>query len=88
MTPLDPKALHKFSSHHRASIERGDRCGCFCCGKKFRPAEYPIKEWIDEETTALCPFCGVDAVLSTADVPEADDENFLEMMEAHWFSEG
>ncbi len=87
---------HKFSDHHRKSIELGNICGCFYCERTFTPlvmaninesgAFQPIREWIDGGTTAICPFCGIDSVLSTADVPEAADPAFLKAMYQRWFT--
>lgn len=34
--------------------------GCFHCYKILHVSE--IEEWTDENMTALCPHCGVDAV--------------------------
>ena len=36
-------------------------CGCFNCLKLF--TDKSIKRWIDDNTTAICPFCSVDSVL-------------------------
>lgn len=61
---VDPMAAHHFSSRHRADLEASTVCGCFCCLSLFPPAE--ITEWMDEEggeETALCPRCGIDAVI-------------------------
>ncbi len=58
---------------HRAQIERSELCGCFSCERTFPPAA--ISGWTDARgsdgsgQTALCPFCGVDAVIgSGADI--------------------
>ena len=35
---------------------------CVYCMTEFKPSE--VAEWIDDEhATALCPYCGVDAVV-------------------------
>lgn len=52
---------HMYSANHRKQIEASDLCGCFYCLKIFAPAE--ILEWVDNESTALCPRCGVDSVI-------------------------
>jgi hypothetical protein len=45
-----------------------------------------IARWVNGETTALCPFCGIDSVLSS----EADriDLDFLKGMHDYWFKAG
>jgi hypothetical protein len=81
------KQMHKLSSNHRKSIEESDGCGCFYCRRTWNPKEVPVKEWIDDQQTALCPFCGIDSVLCTKDVPQAMDKEFLAAMESRWFNE-
>jgi len=65
--PIDLKAAHKHSIRHREEVVASKLCICFHCMASFPPSE--IKEWTDQqwhalETTALCPKCGIDAVLS------------------------
>jgi len=53
-------------------------CGCYYCVSVFKGDR--ITEWADGEETALCPNCGIDAV-----IPEESNIDFL--LEAHhyWF---
>ena len=54
---------------HEKAIKNSKECGCFHCISIFPPSE--IEEWIDEPEecprrpgrTAICPWCGIDAVL-------------------------
>lgn len=61
--------IHKTSSHHRSAIEQSEQCGCFYCEKIFPPGA--ITQWTDVRDqdgpgqTALCPFCGIDAVIGS-----------------------
>jgi hypothetical protein len=61
--------IWKTSWYHRAAIEQSERCGCFYCEKIFPPAA--ITRWIDAreqdepDQTAVCPFCGIDAVIGS-----------------------
>lgn len=50
------------STHHRQSGIRNCRCGCFYCLQIFDGEQ--ILEWVDDGRTALCPFCGIDSVIS------------------------
>ena len=89
----DLEAIHRFSSGHRAEIEASTQCGCFYCGAMIPPGE--IADWVDatearhgeEEldsgVTALCPRCGIDAVLPDARVSITRD--LLSEMRAYWF---
>lgn len=52
---------HQFSSRHRKKLEMDTTCGCFYCVKIFHPDQ--IADWCDDEDTAICPYCGIDAVI-------------------------
>jgi hypothetical protein len=57
-------------------------CGCFSCLKIFAPTE--IKEWVDEDKTAICPYCGIASIISeSSKIPITKD--FLEEMNNYWF---
>ena len=47
---------------NREILEKSELVGCFYCLKIFNPSE--IKEWIDDEQTAICPYCGIDSVMA------------------------
>jgi hypothetical protein len=57
---------YAYSTNHREKLKNDDICGCFYCIKIFSPTE--IVEWCDEKengegVTAICPFCGIDAII-------------------------
>lgn len=86
MTTPDYIRAHRHSMYNREEILLSERCGCFYCGAMFRPTE--VKDWTDEwegiGQTALCPKCGIDAVIgSQLDYPITIE--FLELMKTHWF---
>jgi hypothetical protein len=87
----DLEGIHNHSSRHRGRIERSALCGCFYCLAQFTPGE--IMDWVDvpdgaeDEAgeTALCPRCGIDAVLPDS-VPGAPlSPELLSAMQRHWF---
>lgn len=83
MNEENMKSLHKLSSKHRVHVENAREVGCFCCCQLFDPET--IKEWTDEKQTAICPLCGVDAVIySTALFPL--DRDLLMSMYTYWFA--
>jgi hypothetical protein len=60
--------IHGTSANHRSLIERSDICGCFYCRRMFAASE--ITAWTDTDDrgvgqTALCPHCGIDAVIGS-----------------------
>ena len=88
----DLESIHRFSSKHRELLGASEFACCFYCKTRFSPAE--IEDWIDgphaepggsaEGTTALCPRCGIDAVLPSA-APVPWDDALLDEMNKYWF---
>ena len=75
-------AAHPHAARHRGALVKSEACGCFYCLEVFGPTE--IVKWVDDDATALCPRCGIDAVLgSKSGFPITRD--FLSQMNAHWF---
>ncbi len=75
---------HRFSSNHRETLEKDTICGCFHCLQIFFPSE--IQVWIHDQSseTAICPHCGIDAVLGeSSGYPIQKD--FLQRMHKRWF---
>jgi hypothetical protein len=72
-------SAHTHASKHRLELEASDQCACFFCFKKFTSAD--ILKWVDSNTTALCPHCGIDSVLGNASV--RIDDRFLRRMHQH-----
>lgn len=58
---MSPNDAPKLSSHNRKQLSVVGECGCYFCMAVFSPTE--IVEWTDNGDTALCPCCGVDALL-------------------------
>lgn len=89
---VDLDSIHRYSDHHRDLIELSDRAGCFHCGAIFAPSE--IRDWLGgrqgeggrpaDADTALCPRCGVDAVLPSG-APILFSADLLAAMRAHFF---
>ncbi len=46
---------------NRISLEFQTVCSCYQCLKTFAPGA--VIDWTDEGQTAICPHCGVDAVI-------------------------
>lgn len=62
----------------RLELEAAEKCGCYYCQAIYEPSS--INEWVDKQKTALCPKCGVDAVIPY--IPEIDGtpEEFIEYL--------
>jgi NAD-dependent SIR2 family protein deacetylase len=79
---MDLVEAHRHSSDHREMILASALVGCFYCLEVFPPKS--IRDWIDGGQTALCPNCGVDALLGDK-IGVAMKRPFLEKMRVKWF---
>jgi hypothetical protein len=75
---------HMLSFDNADSVQASQKCGCFCCQEIFPASE--VTRFLDETPgrTALCPHCGIDAVLGDASGFEVS-EDFLSKMHKEWF---
>jgi hypothetical protein len=54
------EAMNK-SFHNRSLVELAQKCGCYSCCNTFDTNS--IKEWTDDNDTAICPICNIDSVI-------------------------
>jgi uncharacterized paraquat-inducible protein A len=76
-------AAHRHSIRQREEIVSSGRCGCFHCEAIVSSAE--IRDWIDDGQTALCPRCGIDALIAEKSGFPVTNPAFLKAMQKHWF---
>lgn len=86
LTYEDERRLNCLTAYNASKLQsRSRRCGCFHCGSRFLASE--ILEWMPEEDgedTALCPYCGCDAVVfGMADIPLST--SLLSKLYLRWF---
>jgi hypothetical protein len=81
---IDLFKAHHQSGHNRNVVLASERCGCFACESVF--ASRFIRDWCDDGHTALCPLCGVDAIIGSASGIVLTDA-FLTAMRVQFFSE-
>ena len=79
---MDFKLAPRFSMHNRPRLEKVSECACYYCLKVFSPKE--IKEWVDKNDTAICPYCSVDTVIPIYEEGEKD-MGFLKKINEYWF---
>lgn len=77
--PLE--AAHRRSFRNRQLLAEGGECGCFYCLKTFDASE--VTAWVHGDSTARCPHCGIDTVLSSR--TDSIAPAFLQLMHARWF---
>ncbi|HEY1646137.1 MAG TPA: hypothetical protein VGF75_07305, partial [Candidatus Saccharimonadales bacterium] len=70
------------ASHHRAEILSSSVCGCYCCLELFKPVK--ITDWLVSGTCAICPKCGIDAVIGDNSGFPITKES-LTSMHKYWF---
>lgn len=76
------QAAHRHSLDNRRLLANGGQCGCFHCQRTFEAGE--VTHWGGRGgTTAICPYCHYDTVLSSQVDPI--DANFLRQMHDRWF---
>src|SRR5262245_8022018 len=79
----DVLQAHTHCRRNRAELARSELAGCCYCCRVFPPAG--IHEWIDQDRTAMCPYCGIDSVVpSTSGFPITPA--FMTQMAMHWFN--
>lgn len=76
------KPARKHSQHNKAEVEVSTKCACFFCRAVFDPKAIII---YSEGDTAICPNCGIDAVIGDKTGFDLSEE-FLIAMFRRWFS--
>jgi len=81
---------HSHCVRNKAELNLSAKAGCFYCLHSYDASEVweYIKELSEDEerTTAMCPKCGVDAVIGDKSGYPVLDPLFLKRMHSHWFS--
>ena len=82
---LVKKALDEVHSHsfkNRDEILRSDVCHCLYCKRAFSSTS--VVKWVDNDQTARCPKCGIDAVVGDASGVDMTPA-LLNELHDHWF---
>lgn len=77
------KDLHLHTIYNRDEVELSHVCHCISCQASFPPAQ--IDSYADNGVTALCPYCGCDAVLGDGCGMELTGE-WLEKLHRRYFN--
>lgn len=72
----------KISANNKKAVKKSNKCGCYYCCTIFSAKDVTL--FVDDEESATCPECGIDAVIPDADVPELNSK-MLEEMNKRWF---
>ena len=79
ITKENIEAMHRLTKNNATAIEQHGAGTCICC-KSVSPANL-ITEVIADEMTAVCPQCGVDALIPTL------SNTVLELMHEYYFGD-
>ena len=80
------KAVYSNSIRNEESINNSDFCGCFHCISIFPVVDIKSSEMMVEKDgfrTAICPICGIDAVIGDASVEVSAE--LLEALNEYYF---
>jgi len=72
--------LHKQTSYNKELLKEAQKGVCMYC-KNVNDFDV-IDEFIDDGQTALCPHCGIDAMMLV------QDEDTLDALHEYWFRKG
>jgi hypothetical protein len=77
---------HKLAFENRNIVIESEICACFYCLKTFKSSE--IVEWAKDKNagTAICPYCGIDAVIADMSELPIIDLDFLKQMYQRYFN--
>jgi hypothetical protein len=76
---LDVEDACHASIYNRNALLEANDVSCYSCQRVYRVTQ--ITRWTDRGTTAICPYCGIDAVIP-GQIPMQE----LQAMYAHWFA--
>ena len=76
------RQAYEHSRLNRRFLAAGVTCRCFHCLHAFSAEQ--ICRWMDQGATALCPHCGIDAVLSSQ--ADALSDALIHRLQATYFA--
>lgn len=71
----------KYVTLNKNALRQSSECGCVYCYERYDPLEitdwcgdfdYQTNSWMND--TAICPYCGVDAVVPNSIIKYTDDD--------------
>lgn len=85
--PISIRATIQLATANRGAVQDSRQCGCYGCGAIFCATD--VTTWTDairkqHPVTALCPRCGVDAVLPDASIEVTAE--LLELLRRYWIT--
>ena len=77
--------LYKYTFENKEDLKASNDCVCLYCKNKIKFKE--IKEWITDvkNDTALCPNCGVDAIIPLIINEEMIDNETIDFLHTSHF---
>lgn len=79
---MDVQLLHEYCNDNKDAISKSVMCGCCFCCEIYNSQQ--VCEYVDNNTCALCPKCGIDSVLP--DINCQVTIPLLVIMHKFWFN--
>jgi hypothetical protein len=79
MNKMEIERVHLLSTNHREAMQAATHVSCYFC--MTISLANAVKLWVDNDSTALCPNCEIDAV-----IPGQLDMPTLEALNIRWFA--
>jgi len=77
MPNMETVTAPMIAMRNRKQVETNKNVGCYHCLKIFPATD--IKEYTDNETTALCPHCQVDSIIPEKAVQNLNEATLKDM---------
>lgn len=77
--------FHDTAFRSKEQLKESGQLGCFYCGHIY--SYHLLEEFIERENIALCPICGIDAVMPMTEIPKSEHVKLLEEMYLRYFAD-
>lgn len=81
---INRAAKHSYNNKHE--IEKSKMCGCYYCMRTFPASLIRYQDYVMLDNSALCPLCGIDAVIGDASGVPINKKVLTEMYHAKFES--
>lgn len=77
--------FHDNAFRSKEELKESGQLGCFYCAHIY--SYHLVEEFIERENIALCPICGIDAVMPIAEIADSEHTKLLEQMYLRYFAD-
>ena len=84
MTRDEIESAADHSYENRYEIEQSKMCGCYYCMRTFPASLIRYQDYVMLDNSALCPLCGIDAVIGDASGVPINEEVLTEIYDVEF----